>query len=247
MAFTYTIAILAFMVILYDLIVARTTALNSGQVYRTSDLAKGAGFGLIVLVSIISFRLFVKDFTNIPTASMEPTIPSGSRGILNRWKHGVFNPITNLPISLEDNFKHGDIVAFKSPLEPYTFFVKRVIGLPGDVVELRDRQVYVNGKLLEREVIERPQWSIEREQKHLAEHPDDITKLDALKPLQYFKEYISDTVYYIQLDPNIIKTINKKFVISEKQYFLLGDNRQASFDSRYFGLVDREYILGSIE
>jgi len=155
---------------------------------------------LVVAVILALFvRTWVFQAFKIPTGSMEPNLLVGDHLIVNKMR---FAPI-----------KRGDVVVFKFPKDPERDFVKRVIGLPGDRIELHKKKVYVNGQ------------PIDEPYAHFMEpaSADGTTKIDDVR-----EEY----------GPVNVPT---------DQYFMMGDNRDNSEDSRYWGFLPKNYVKGNAE
>jgi signal peptidase I len=167
---------------------------------------------LLIAVIFVNFaRIFVFQAFKIPTGSMEDNLKVGDHIIVNKFIYGPGTTLGGL-LPLRP-IKRGDIIVFRYPLQPDTDFVKRVIGMPGDTVEVRDKIVSVNGSAL-------------NEQYVLHEDPQ-VYPLQPALPEPYRSRD--------QFGP---------FKVPEGQYFAMGDNRDRSSDSRYWGTVPRSMIKG---
>jgi signal peptidase I len=166
---------------------------------------------LIIAVALALFvRTFVFQAFKIPTGSMEPNLLIGDHLIVNKM---IFAPtVTALERAILPgrDVRRGDIVVFKYPEDPERDFIKRVIGLPGERLELRRKKVYINGQPLEEPYV------------HLLEPPaaEGAPKKDDVR-----EEYGPVT-------------------IPAGQYFMMGDNRDNSQDSRFWGFLPRSYLKG---
>jgi signal peptidase I len=175
--------------------------------------------------------LFILTFTGqtfaIPSGSMENTLLIGDHLVVNR---SVFDPTgSRMPLVPHRDVRRGDIIVFLKPGEPDLRLVKRVIGVPGDRVRLRDGIVYLNGEpQSERYVI--------RSQGDSNAYRDNFPSaaLGSTDPL---------TPAWRAALPGWIR--NGELVVPEGMYFAMGDNRDVSLDSRYWGFVPRENILGT--
>ena len=148
----------------------------------------------VVVALVIAFliRTFVIQTFYIPSGSMEPTLLVGDRIIAYKLFYGL------------NNVKRGDVIVFKFPLNPKKDYIKRVIGLPGDKIKIRDKVVYINDKrLIEPYVVHRDKWNIGFPR-------DDYGPI----------------------------------VVPPGSLFVLGDNRDSSEDSRYWGFVPEKNIVG---
>lgn len=167
---------------------------------------------LLIAVIFVNFaRIFVFQAFKIPTGSMEDNLKVGDHIIVNKF---IYGPGPNVKgfLPLRD-IKRGDIIVFRYPLQPDTDFVKRVIGMPGDVVEVRDKVVSVNGKALT--------------EPYVVHDDPQIYPLQPALPEPYRSRD--------QFGP---------FAVPQGQYFAMGDNRDRSSDSRYWGTVPRTMIKG---
>ena len=168
---------------------------------------------VIAVILALFIRTFVVQAFKIPTGSMEENLLIGDHLLVNKF---VLGPAatgierTLLPIG---TIKRGDVIVFKYPVEPDRDFIKRVIGLPGDTIEVRDKKVYVNGKPLDEPYV------------HFLQPPSGSSELHEVTSFDVRERYGLVTV-----PPN--------------QYFVMGDNRDNSQDSRYWGFLPRENVKG---
>ncbi len=168
---------------------------------------------LLIAVIFVNFaRIFVFQAFKIPTGSMEDNLKVGDHIIVNKFIYGPVPDAWKRLLPLRD-IKRGDIIVFRYPIQPDTDFVKRVIGLPGDVVEIRNKVVLINGKALDEPYVVHVDSTV-------------FPGISAL-PEQY---RLRD-----QLAP---------FLVPPAHYFAMGDNRDRSSDSRYWGTVPRGHIKG---
>jgi signal peptidase I len=217
-------------------------------------------FESLVVTAIMALfgMTFVVQAVKVPTGSMQNTILIGDHLLVNKF---IFAPGPVLPFLPQREIRRGDIIVFKYPGKfqgeprfrdntyvddtapnniPYkTNYVKRVVGLPGDVVEVRDTKVLVNGQPLEEHVI-------------TAQNGDDSPDTSAREdnaPLKILDDPAptDGATYNVYLDPDRHSSTRRadgKFIIPEGHYFAMGDNRDNSQDSRYWGYVPREAIIG---
>jgi signal peptidase I len=168
---------------------------------------------VIAVILALFIRTFVVQAFKIPTGSMEPNLLIGDHLLVNKF---VFGPTATglehalLPIG---TIKRGDVIVFKYPEEPDRDFIKRVIGLPGETLELRDKKVYVNGTPLDEPYA------------HFLRPPGESSELHEVTSFDVRDRYGPVTV-----PPN--------------QLFVMGDNRDNSQDSRYWGFLPRSYVKG---
>jgi signal peptidase I len=150
----------------------------------------------------------------VPTPSMEPTILVGDRLLIDKFTYRN-NFVSKLPFTPAHDIERGDVVVFKYPEQPEILYVKRAIGLPGETLAIRNKTVYING-----EPISEP-YKV---------HSDPNINLGRGNP------------HFLSFDRQRDNFGPVK--IPEDSYFMMGDNRDDSADSRYFGFLERQYIVG---
>jgi signal peptidase I len=184
---------------------------------------------LVTVILALFGTSFVVQAFKIPSQSMERTLLVGDHLLVNKFVFGGTGAWYDkfLPYRL---VRRGDIIVFKYPYQDHQHFVKRVIGLPGDHLKIVDRQVYVNGKMLNEPYVVH----------------DPASGYD---PLNYSFPPVGSPMYTEQVQPEWAHEIRKyiqgdELVVPPGKYFAMGDNRDHSSDSRYWGFVDRAAIMG---
>jgi signal peptidase I len=205
-------------------------------------LEYSASFFPVILVVFV-VRSFVVEPFKIPSGSMVPTLLVGDFILVNKFEYGIRLPITNTQITQGSPLTRGDVVVFRYPKDESVDYIKRVIGLPGDVVEYQDKKLTVNGK----PVPETP----------LADYLDE----ERLGYAKQFEEDIDGRKNAVLNNPAVPPfivgaedfpyrdncTYNAHGVICKVppgNYFMMGDNRDNSADSRYWGFVPNQNIVG---
>ncbi len=185
----------------------------------TEKTSKGIGaitweyvklFGSALLIALVIKTSLVEAY-NIPSGSMEDTLMTGDFILGNKFIYGAKIPLLPIRLPALSEPEPGDIVIFKFPLNMSQNYIKRCIAGPGQVVEIRNKKVYVDGRL-----IEEPEFSKHTDNRVRARGSYDSSR-DNFGPLE----------------------------VPEGQFFVMGDNRDNSYDSRFWGCVPRENILGS--
>jgi len=186
-------------------------------------------FALMILI-VSSLRSALADWNDVPTGSMKPTIQEGDRVVVNKLAYDLKIPFTTIDVVKWGDPKRGDIVVLFSPRDGVRL-VKRVVALPGDTVELRDNQLFVNGKL--------------QKQSETSTPPPPATDDDPQGPPEVFDENLWGRRHKIMLYPAMLsmKTFGPQ-TVPKGYYFVLGDNRDNSNDSRYIGFIERRRIVG---
>ncbi len=174
---------------------------------------------LVVLVLLGSFRSAVADWNDVPTGSMRPTILEGDRIFIDKHAYDWRVPFLGWRVAERSDPARGEIVIFPSPVDGVRL-VKRVVGLPGDVIEVRNGRVLVNGAPLEYRLGSGTAGAALEEE--LGEHPHAVLAGGTLASLHDFGPA----------------------TVPPAHYFMMGDNRDNSLDSRVFGAVAREKIEG---
>lgn len=188
-----------------------------------------AGF-VVFLFAFGFFRLAIADWNPIPSGSMRPNLLEGDVVLVNRLAYDFKLPLTDVVVAHLGEPKRGDIVTFSSPKEGIRL-IKRVIGLPGDVVEMRGEALFVNGAAAEYSAAE---WLME---------PTDEGA--AVKALRVTEATGDAATRRIQIVPGIpARNTFGPIRVPDGQYLMLGDNRDNSADSRYFGFVPRQLLIG---
>lgn len=185
---------------------------------------------LIFAVVLFAVRSSLADWNDVPTGSMKPTIIEGDRIFINKLAYDLKVPFTTRHLAEWANPRRGDIVVFYSPYDE-SRLVKRVIGLPGDVIELRDDRLILNGN----PVVYAPAG---------AEVPAQLTAVERAQSL-FASEELPNHFHAVMAVPALSAKRNfGPVTVPEDHYFMMGDNRDNSFDSRYYGAVERKRILG---
>lgn len=195
------------------------------------DLARSL-FPIFLIVLLL--RSFLVEPFRIPSGSMMPTLLIGDFILVNKFSYGIRLPILNTKIFEVGEPQRGDVMVFRYPEDPSTPFIKRVIGLPGDTIEYHNinKMIYVNGELIKQEPIGIYQG---------------VGKGSNMTGRKKQLEFLPDGVEHeILLDNNIIppSKVIQQWVVPPHQYFVLGDNRDNSRDSRFWGFVPEENLVG---
>ena len=180
-----------------------------------------------------TFRSAIADWNDVPTGSMRPTILDGDRIFLNKMAYDLRVPFVGWRITWRSDPARGDIIIFPSPADGRRL-VKRVIGLPGDRIEILGDRVYVNGESATYREIDSAD--------ELVSLPDDERR-----SRRFFRERLpgqADAGHVISLHRGRPAGRFGPYVVPPGHYFCMGDNRHNSFDSRGFGAIDRETVRG---
>lgn len=196
-----------------------------------------------VIISVFFLRSFVVEPFKIPSGSMIPTMVVGDMILVNKFTYGLRLPVVHTKITEGTPVQHGDVMVFRYPPKPQLDYIKRVVGLPGDTVAYLNKRLTVNGKVVETQVI--PDFFDDQamvyskqleerlgERKHRLLNDDSrpafivgANNFEGREACQYSVEGVSCKV-------------------PTGHYFMMGDNRDNSLDSRYWGFVPDSHIVG---
>jgi signal peptidase I len=188
---------------------------------------------LVVLLGVFCIRTFIAEATVIPTGSMEQTILVGDHVFLDKLLYGPRLPYTSLRIPPLKTVRPGEIVAFRYPRNPSVMFVKRVVGKGGDVVRIQNKKVFINGKPLNEPYVEFQSFSMFPLRDNF---PPAVSQLETLPAA-----WGLDPAWAREM-PNYIR--DDGLHVPAGFLFVMGDNRDNSLDSRFWGFVPEEYVVG---
>ena len=188
---------------------------------------------LVIFVFVFFVRAFVMEATVIPTASMEKTILIGDHIFLNKLLYGPRIPFTSLRFPAVRKIRRQQIVAFHYPRNPSAMFVKRVIGVGGDRLRIVRKKVYIHDTPLGEPYVYFQQESIFPLRDNFPPTPEELRSLPASTGLD--PQWSHELPRYLE---------GGVFIVPAGHYFVMGDNRDTSLDSRFWGLVPEEYIVG---
>jgi signal peptidase I len=178
-----------------------------------------------VLLLVLLLRSFLLEPFKIPSSSMVPTLQVGDFILVNKYTYGLRLPVINTKILSINEPKRGDVMVFFPPNEK-RYFIKRVIGVPGDEIRYIDRVVYINGEAMNQELIaEVP--------------PGDPAAFILTEDLGAGRTHL---IQKRLIPSNLILTYG--FRVPDGHYFMMGDNRDNSSDSRVWGAVSEDRIVG---
>ncbi len=186
-----------------------------------------AFFPVILIVFVL--RSFIAEPFRIPSGSMLPTLKIGDFILVNKFSYGIRFPVINEKVVSVSDPERGDIMVFRFPHDPKMHFVKRVVGLPGDKIEYKADKLYINDKLM-------PQKA---EGKY-----DFRNGASRNLTLNKYKESLDKVQHDILIDPRRNNSQEMKIEVPAGQYFVMGDNRNYSNDSRYWGFVPDKNVVG---
>lgn len=183
-----------------------------------------------ILLIVFLLRSFLYEPFRIPTGSLKPTLSVGDFIVVNKYIYGIRLPIIHKKILDVQNVKRGDIMVFRFPPNPSVDYIKRVIGLPGDHIQYINKILYINGK---------PALQ------HFIKNATDESEPNGEKWAVVENEENLDGIHhFIYLNPDKPAENIPEFIVPPGEYFMMGDNRDDSLDSRYWGFVPDKNIVG---
>ncbi len=182
-----------------------------------------------VLVVVFLLRSFLFEPFRIPSGSLEPTLLMGDFILVNKFDYGVRLPVVHKTIRKGDEPQRGDIIVFRWPPNPSIDFIKRVIGVPGDKISYINKELYINGNKIS--------------QNFLTQVPVNDDGGDVVQ-MVVNQEDLMGVKHRIYIDPARKGLDYKDIVVPEGSYFVMGDNRDDSADSRFWGFVSDKDIIG---
>ena len=182
-----------------------------------------------VLLLVFLLRSFLFEPFRIPSGSLDPTLLMGDFILVNKYDYGVRLPVIHKIVKTGNEPQRGDIIVFRYPPNPSVDYIKRVIGVPGDKISYIDKELYINGNKI-------PQTFLA-----------SISTTDETNEAVTVEEKEEDLMgvkHRIYLDPSRRSQDYKDYEVPKGMYFVMGDNRDDSADSRYWGFVDNKNIIG---
>lgn len=186
-----------------------------------------AFFPVLLLVFLI--RSFVVQPYRVPSGSLEPTVVPGDFLLVNQFHYGVRMPVWNKKIITMSDPKRGQIALFPYPVNHAVTFIKRVVGLPGDHISYINKVLYIDGK---------------KQPQKLLSTVTQLNDFGQLITYEKFQEDLGGVKHdiFVRADAPAVNFYN--VVVPKNEYFMMGDNRDESDDSRYWGFVPENTLIG---
>ena len=174
-----------------------------------------------VLLFVLVIRSFIFEPFRIPSGSMMPTLLEGDFIFVKKYSYGLRLPVTETKVIETGEPKRGDVIVFRLPSDPSINYIKRVIGLPGDTVVYERHRLTINGQPVDLQRDEDSSWDV---------------------PL--FVEDLDGRVHEILVTNPNFSTRDNTYRVPEGHFFVMGDNRDRSKDSRFIGAIPEEFLVG---
>ena len=215
----------------------QATALDSGdnvdaqqlqEALKEPTLVEYAKSFFPVILAVLLLRSFLVEPFRIPSGSMMPTLLAGDFILVNKFNYGIRLPVLNKKVYEIGDPQRGDVAVFRFPLDPSTDYIKRVIGMPGDHIEYKDKTLLINGE----KVAQIPAGSYIGAGSGLS-----------MSGANVLNEKLDDVQHQILVVPRMGGKTSD-VIVPDDHYFVMGDNRDNSNDSRYWGFVPDENLVG---
>ena len=183
-----------------------------------------------ILLIVLIFRSFVFEPFKIPSGSMIPTLLIGDFIVVNKYAYGLRLPVANTKILSVGEPERGDVVVFRYPVDPRVNFIKRLVGLPGDTIAYRNKRLFINGE----EITSQEQGLYSSSEVKCA-----VPRADALRLQESLGDVTHDILVHLKSGGR-----DGQWEVPEGHYFVMGDNRDRSNDSREWGFVPEDHMMG---
>ena len=194
--------------------------------------SSNTGFGVVTLASlfpilafVLIFRSFLFEPYRIPSGSMIPNMVVGDFILVNKYEYGFRLPLSNNKIIDNNKPNYGDVIVFQYPQDRKINYIKRVVALPGDYIEYLDKQIFINGQ----------KYKLSKTNNNI------ISDIDLADNMIFVEENNSSEYLIMKNDS---RDQDFSYRVPEDTYFVLGDNRDNSNDSRYWGPVPESHLIG---
>lgn len=201
-----------------------------------------------VILAVLLFRTFLLEPFRIPSGSMMPTLLVGDFVLVNKFAYGLRLPVTNTRILDTGEPKRGDIAVFRYPLNPKEDYIKRIVGVPGDTVRVAGEQVYIDGKPVSQTLVG-AYHGTDKTSIRMEENPN-------MAPIQLYTEDLAgvqhSTLHFRYIEAynctgsggTLLPDGSCEWHVPQGYYFAMGDNRDDSEDSRFWGFVPEANLAG---
>lgn len=202
----------------------------------------------LIILFVFLFRSFFIEPFRIPSGSMMPTLLSGDFIAVTKWSYGIRDPLTNKTLIETGKPERGDVVVFKYPEDTNVDYIKRVVGVPGDEVIYRNKKIYLRKAC----TAERCDSPVGLEVEEIGTYSEE--SFGFAENYILFKEKLGKANHEAMINPRAPEFLQYYYrqpgstlgswVVPEGHYFVMGDNRDNSRDSRFWGFVPEEYLIG---
>jgi signal peptidase I len=207
---------------------------NSAKAVKTKNMKSEIGGIAVAILIALTIRWVAIESYVIPSGSMLPTLLIHDHIFINKLIYGIRLPFSKIKLIEFSEPKRGDVIVFRYPEDESVFFIKRIIGVHGDLLMLNDTGLFINGKKIETEAASNHDYDWVR----------DVDMGENKEDYQHLNEHLEGVDHSVLVKKDISHRSIDNVTIAPNTYFALGDNRDNSRDSRYWGPVPKENILG---
>ncbi|MFZ6848472.1 signal peptidase I [Undibacterium sp. RuRC25W] len=201
----------------------------------------GSFFPVIALVFFL--RSFLYEPFKIPSSSMLPTLFVGDLILVNKYTYGIRLPILNKKVIEVGNPQRGDVMVFKYPEDPSVDYIKRVVGVPGDQVVYKNKRLIINGNEITYQA--KPDFLDDEHLTYFKQYSENLTGVThSILNDDQSPSFVRDPHNFPKRENCTYNSDGFSCVVPEGEYFMMGDNRDNSLDSRYWGFVPDQNIVG---
>lgn len=200
-----------------------------------------------VILLVFSVRSFIVEPFKIPSGSMMPTLLAGDYILVNKFTYGLRVPILNNVFYAKNQPQRGDVFVFHYPPQPTIDYIKRVVGLPGDQIQYRDKQLTINGQVVSLDFVKPYPYSLKINEAAGDDRPVEVTASQLAEQLGTVKHEVLIHDIMNQYTPGSLGDRlmqGEVITVPAGEYFAMGDNRDNSSDSRVWGFVAEKYLVG---
>jgi len=199
--------------------------------------------GTAVIIALI-IRAFVFEAFKIPSGSMLPTLSIGDYIFVNKFVYGLRIPLTRRHFFRMDDPKRGDVIVFIYPEDESKDFIKRVMGVPGDRIRIEGENVWINGDLVKRQTLNISEFPGNKRKLIVRNGQEKVIPfVRGWKDFDFFDELLGENEHIVQYE-RFLERPTYDVVVPPAEYFVMGDNRDNSADSREWGFVPNGNIKG---
>ena len=212
------------------LFASKRNALAEGKAQHEPILVEYSKSFFPVLLAVLVLRSFLYEPFRIPSGSMMPSLLVGDFILVNKYHYGLRLPVVHQKVTEGEKPQRGDVAVFRFPDNESLDFIKRIIGLPGDHISYYNRRLMVNGEPLKVE--------------HKEIYAGQGRAADNMAGGEVFIETLDGAEHLMMTDPKVNFSANGELIVPEGHYFVMGDNRDHSNDSRFWGFVPEKNLVG---
>lgn len=196
-----------------------------------------------VILFVFALRAFVVEPFRIPSGSMLPTLQDGDLILVNKFQYGIRLPVIDKKVIDISTPSRGDVMVFRYPVDPSVDYIKRVVGLPGDVVQYQNKVLSINGQEV-KHVRDGDFFEPDRSS-YVGRYSEQLGAVEhnILLNKQAGQDYMAISNYPYRDNCEYLGN-GVRCTVPDGHYFMMGDNRDNSLDSRYWGFVPDRYIVG---